>query len=148
MLAEVTERGTKCRMPSDQARRLPFTRLRTVGAASRSVNIVGAGLVPAPDGATTRVARTLGDVIGAFKSLVTVEYTRHVKRHGWPPFAGRLWQRNYYEHIIRNDNEMHHLREYIVNNPAQWDLDRENPDNPNAGKYESEIAEMQAEVGM
>ena len=38
-----------------------------------------------------------------------------------------VWQRNYYEHIIRNDDELNRIREYIINNPAKWDLDRENP---------------------
>lgn len=39
----------------------------------------------------------------------------------------KLWQRNYYEHIIRNDESLNRIREYIVNNPLQWALDRENP---------------------
>jgi len=52
-----------------------------------------------------------------------------------------VWQRNYFERVIRNDNEMHRIREYIFNNPAQWELDRENPNNPYAGKYEPEIAD-------
>jgi REP element-mobilizing transposase RayT len=38
-----------------------------------------------------------------------------------------LWQRNYYEHVIRNENELSRIREYIQNNPLKWDLDRENP---------------------
>jgi hypothetical protein len=38
-----------------------------------------------------------------------------------------LWQRNYYERIIRNENELSRIREYIQNNPLRWDLDRENP---------------------
>jgi len=38
-----------------------------------------------------------------------------------------LWQRNYYEHIVRSENELARIREYIANNPAQWALDRENP---------------------
>ena len=39
----------------------------------------------------------------AFKSITTVEYIRGVKTWGWQTFAGKLWQRNYYEHIIRNE---------------------------------------------
>ena len=38
-----------------------------------------------------------------------------------------VWQRNYYEHIIRNESTLHRIREYIVNNPLQWAVDRENP---------------------
>ena len=108
---------------------------------------VGAGLVPAQDGATTRVAPTnaqngvgvttfgattrvaptVGDVVGAFKSRVTVEYIRRVKTSGWPPFRGRLWQRNYYERIIRDEESLNRIREYIASNPLRWHLDRENP---------------------
>jgi len=100
---------------------------------------VGAGLVPAPlsqpnrsatpdAGATTRVAPvTLGDVIGAFKSITTVRYARGVETRGWPAFSQRLWQRNYYEHIVRDDESLQQIREYIAENPACWDLDGENP---------------------
>ena len=79
-----------------------------------------AGTRPAPTG--------LGDIVGAFKSITTHEYIRDVKQHGWPPFADKLWQRNYYEHIVRNDDELKRIREYIINNPMQWGFDRENPD--------------------
>ena len=71
---------------------------------------------------------TLGDIIDWFKTMVTNEYIREIKQFGWPPFPGKLWQRNYYEHIIRKEEELDRLREYIVNNPAQWALDDENPD--------------------
>ena len=94
---------------------------------------VGAGLVPALNGATTRVAPTLGDMVGAFKSRVTVKYVHGVKSNGWLSFHGRVWQRNYYEHIIRDEASLHRVREYIVNNPLQWALDRENPANVGAG---------------
>jgi putative transposase len=79
------------------------------------------------DRATTRVAPTLGDVVGAFKSRVTVEYTRGVKTKGWPAFRRRLWQRNFYEHIIRNEASLNHIRQYILDNPARWAFDRDNP---------------------
>jgi REP element-mobilizing transposase RayT len=114
---------------------------------------VGAGLVPAlvpgatthgatthgatTHGATTRVAPTVGDIVGAFKSITTVSYTRGVKQSGWPPFPGRLWQRNYYEHIIRNDESLNRIRQYIADNPARWALDRENA---NAVSYKPEDA--------
>ena len=66
-------------------------------------------------------------VIQWFKTMTTNEYIRGVKQYGWAPFPGRLWQRNYYEHIVRNENEMSRLREYIRNNPAQWATDKDNP---------------------
>jgi len=39
-----------------------------------------------------------------------------------------VWQRNYYEHIIRNEDELNRIRGYIVDNPLRWHLDRENPE--------------------
>ena len=69
----------------------------------------------------------MGDVVGAYKSVTTVEYVRGVKAYGWRRFAGRLWQRNYYEHVVRSEGELARAREYIVNNPLRWALDRENP---------------------
>jgi REP element-mobilizing transposase RayT len=68
-------------------------------------------------------APTLGDIVRTFKSKSTIYINRLLVRTGQ-----RLWQRNYYEHIIRNEDELNRLREYIVNNPAQWGFDNENPD--------------------
>ena len=85
------------------------------------------------DRTTTRVApteggnATLGEVVGAYKSLTTLEYSKGVENYGWPPFDKRLWQRNYYERIIRDNRELDGAREYIANNPTQWELDAENP---------------------
>lgn len=81
----------------------------------------------AQTGATTRVAPTLGKIVGAFKSLTTVAYTRGVTTQGWSPFPGRLWQRNYFEHIVRNEESLHRIRQYIADNPARWTDDPENP---------------------
>ncbi len=50
-----------------------------------------------------------------------------IKECGWSRFHGRLWQRNYYEHVIRNEDDLHKIREYIRWNPAKWALDSENP---------------------
>jgi len=66
-------------------------------------------------------------VVHRFKTLTTKRYIDGVKSSDWPPFHGRLWQRNYYEHIARGDDELNRIREYIANNASQWDLDRENP---------------------
>jgi len=50
-----------------------------------------------------------------------------------------FWQRNYYEHIIRNENKLNKIREYIQNNSLKWHLDRENPDRKGSDKLEDEI---------
>jgi hypothetical protein len=39
----------------------------------------------------------------------------------------QVWQRNYYEHVIRNEEELIHIRQYILENPIRWEMDRENP---------------------
>lgn len=62
----------------------------------------------------------LGQIVGALKSLTTFEYSRGVHAFGWPSFEGKLWERNYYEHVIRNDKELAEVREYIANNVAAW----------------------------
>jgi len=68
---------------------------------------------------------SLGDVVGRFKCLTSRKYIAGIRKHGWPPFAGRLWQRNYYEHIIRNEDDFTEIREYIIANPSKWSEDRE-----------------------
>lgn len=74
--------------------------------------------------APTDNPKTVGDIVGAFQSIVTVEYIRGVKRLGWQPFNGKLWQRNYWEHIIRNEQSYHRISEYIINNPKNWVIDK------------------------
>ena len=71
-------------------------------------------------------APTVGDVIGTFKSKTTNQYIKMVKNNTLPPFNKRIWQRNYYEHIIRDENDYTRIAEYIVNNPLSWELDRLN----------------------
>lgn len=77
-------------------------------------------------------AGTVGRIVQAFKSITTNAYIRGVNEHGWPPFPGRLWQRNYYERVIRDDRELDAARKYILENPLKWHLDRENPQNTTA----------------
>ena len=59
-------------------------------------------------------------IIRTYKAAVTTQ----CRRAGHVGFA---WQRNYYEHVIRDENDLRRIQEYIHNNPAQWDLDRQNP---------------------
>ncbi|MDF9392115.1 MULTISPECIES: transposase [Methylococcus] len=99
--------------------------------------LVGAGPRACPkSGRPQGAAPTLSlpDVVHRFKTLTTKRYTDGVKTGGWPPFHGRVWQRNYYEHIIRDEVSLHRIREYIANNPQQWALDRENPANQMRGE--------------
>lgn len=63
-------------------------------------------------------------VVQWFKTMTTNEYRRGVKNSGWQPFDGKLWQRNYYEHIIRNEKSYHNITNYIINNPVKWGEDK------------------------
>ncbi len=65
----------------------------------------------------------LQGVVRWFKTMTTNEYIRGVKQNGWPPFSGKLWQRNYREHIVRNETELNRIREYIATNPTLWASD-------------------------
>jgi REP element-mobilizing transposase RayT len=70
---------------------------------------------------------SLPDVVHRFKSFTTAMYRHGVKNHGWPPFAGTFWQRNYWEHVIRDERGLRQIQEYIMNNPARWAEDRMYP---------------------
>ena len=66
--------------------------------------------------------KPLGRLIGAFKTVTT---KRINLAEGTP--GQMLWQRNYYERVIRSTDEMDRVRQYIVENPLSWETDRENP---------------------
>lgn len=84
---------------------------------------VGAPLVGAQNVVRSQNYPTIGNIIGEFKSITTHEYINGVKNKNWQPFEKRLWQRNYYEHIIRTDKSLNEIREYIIDNPANWEKD-------------------------
>lgn len=65
----------------------------------------------------------LHEVVQWFKTMTTNAYFRGVKEQSWPPVNKRLWQRNYYEHIIRDDAELNDCSDYIINNPLNWHTD-------------------------
>ena len=68
------------------------------------------------------VAGSLPTVIRTFKAAVT-RNARRTMQVG----SIRIWQRGYFDRVIRNERELERVREYIANNPAKWDLDTENP---------------------
>jgi putative transposase len=80
------------------------------------------GRSPFPSGPSKR---SLGAFVGGFKSAVTTRINQLQLRDtpGVP-----VWQRNYYEHIIRNKESLNRIREYIADNPIRWEFDAENPD--------------------
>jgi REP element-mobilizing transposase RayT len=64
----------------------------------------------------------LGAIVRSFKARVT----RDLRAGGWSS-DNAVWQRNYYEHIVRNDGDLERVRKYIADNPARWHADRDNP---------------------
>ncbi|MFH1196927.1 MAG: transposase [bacterium] len=65
---------------------------------------------------------TLGDIVGKFKGAVTREI--HKLRH-----KSFTWQPRFYDHIIRNEKELFHIRKYIEQNPLKWSIEKDNPEN-------------------
>ena len=78
-------------------------------------NIVGVDPCVDPD--------KLGTIIKKFKTLTTKIYVDNIKQNDWPRFDKRLWQRNYFERIIRNEKEYLKIKEYIKTNPLNWQKD-------------------------
>ena len=122
------------RMVDSQWRSIP-ARFPTMGLDECAVmpnhfhgilHITGAPYAGDPKGVGTRPAATLGDAIGSFKSLTTDRYIIGVRQLGWPRFERRVWERNYYEHVIRDPVESEKIRQYIRTNPLMWTDDRYN----------------------
>ncbi|HEY1235391.1 MAG TPA: transposase [Candidatus Binatia bacterium] len=91
-----------------------------------AVIFVGAQFI-APTGFSNTVqtgainlAPALGEIVRTYKAISS----RTIRRTDCAQFK---WQRNYYEHIIRDENSLHRIRQYIVDNPIRWDVDGENP---------------------
>jgi putative transposase len=80
---------------------------------------VGAGFTP--DHMKTK---TIGDIVGAYKSLVTKGCLEIFKQKTPEKRMGKLWQRNYHEHIIRDEQSYQRIAEYIINNPKRWKDDK------------------------
>ena len=100
---------------------------------TNAADTVGVGLVPtrdknATERATTRVTPTVGYIVGAYKSLTTTRYIDGVKQLGWQRFNKKIWQRNYWEHIVRDEKEYHRIAQYIIANPLKWEMDKLNHD--------------------
>jgi len=68
-------------------------------------------------------------VVQWFKTMTTNEYIQNVKLNNWKRFNGKLWQRNYWEHIIQNEKSHKNISEYIINNPLNWNSDKLNSQN-------------------
>ncbi|MFH1857245.1 MAG: transposase [Candidatus Omnitrophota bacterium] len=75
-------------------------------------------------------APTISQIIRSFKSKTTMEYLKYINQNNLN-ISGKIWQRSFYDHVIRNEKSLEEIREYIVNNPAKWDDDEYNMDAKN-----------------
>ena len=62
---------------------------------------------------------SLSEIMKWFKTMTTNEYISGVRDRVYEPFEKKLWQRSFYDHIIRNDEDLKEKREYVMNNPAK-----------------------------
>jgi REP element-mobilizing transposase RayT len=79
-------------------------------------------------------------IVGYYK-MNTAKIINHIRNTPHKP----VWQRNYYKHVIRNEDKLNRIREYILNNPLQWQFDRENPRRVEDKDYESEWGDLEVE---
>jgi len=63
---------------------------------------------------------TIPQMIDWFKTMTTNEYIRGVKKYNWSRYDRKLWQHNYYDHIVRTENDLTRIRNYIKYNPSNW----------------------------
>ena len=95
-------------------------------------SIVGATLCGCPSqpvqtrrSAPTPSMGSLPNIVQRFKSIATTRYIAGVRQNGWQGFNRHLWQRNYYEHVIRDENDYQAIHDYILSNPLNWEKDEE-----------------------
>jgi putative transposase len=81
---------------------------------------VGAGFKPGPT--QSHANHSLAEIVRAFKTFSARRVNARQNTH-----SVSVWQRNYYDHIIRNEESLNRIRQYILDNPARWEFDRENP---------------------
>ncbi len=81
------------------------------------------GVCPDPELEGEHGGSPLRAVVQWFKTMTTTAYIRGVKEHNWPRFDGKLWHRNYYEHIIRNETAYQRIADYILQNPSNGQKD-------------------------
>jgi len=113
-------------------RATPVVAQYNVGATLTVAQAAGASPAPTdwivPRPGKVNLHPTLGEVVGTFKSVVFTVYQDWLEAHQVNRRA-KIWQKNYYEHVIRHDTELNAIRQYIRDNPRRWAEDRDNLDN-------------------
>ncbi len=97
--------------------------VRTQNMVNGKTKITSRAPITSNKGQPQGIAPTVGNVVGSFKSKTTNTYIKMVKNGTLPPFNKRIWQRNYYEHVVRDDVDYVRLATYIQNNHQKWEED-------------------------
>ena len=116
--------GSKCPCPPTHSQPV---RRGEVSSSPSTTSSNRRGEVPSPASSNrTRAvpSPTLGQVVAYFK----YQSTKYINQHRDMP-GTRIWQRNYYDHVLRYDMDLGRIRQYIINNPMQWELDQLHPNN-------------------
>jgi putative transposase len=69
---------------------------------------------------------SISNIVQWYKTMTTNQYIQQVHKNGWQRFNKRLWQRGYYEHVVRNEASLSQIRDYIIYNPLNWLRDEYN----------------------
>lgn len=96
-----------------------------------------AGRAPTTERFGKPVSGSLPTIVRSFKSAAA----KHINELRSTPGVS-LWQRNYHEHVIRNEDELHRIREYIQTNPLRWELDQENPARRGEDEFDRWLASL------
>jgi REP element-mobilizing transposase RayT len=100
----------------------------TINAGMSDVGATGRSPLQTPGGRSSQhrpcgpTPRSLASFVAGFKSVAT----KRINEYRGTPVAV-VWQRGFYEHIIRNEESLNRIRQYILDNPMRWAFDRENP---------------------
>ena len=73
---------------------------------------------------TIESAPTVSEIVQSFKRYSTIEYIKMVKEGLLPAFDKQIWQRSFYDHVIRNSDDYRECAKYIKDNPARWYYDK------------------------
>jgi REP element-mobilizing transposase RayT len=97
--------------------------IKNVGADLRVCPEYSENIFPAYNGGRGNLGEHTGSplqrIMQWFKTMTTNDYIRNVKQNGWQSFDKKLWQRGYYEHVIRNENDWLTAAQYILDNPLK-----------------------------
>lgn len=80
-------------------------------------------MIDAGEGTGGHMGPPLQAILDWYKTMTTNAYIRNVREGTLPPFQKRIWQRGYYEHIVRNESDYLNIWTYIDQNPARWTED-------------------------